>query len=200
MAEIKIEKKKPIWPWVVGLLVLAAIIGYFVFMVFMNDDDPGEKQDSNNITTVENDSIASASEISDYISYVNNPEMGLDHEFSSGAIEKLVSATRATAEALNVDIEADLSQANRYAGEITKDPSKLDHADKIKKAAQSITLALKKIQTEKFPQLESEYNEIATAEEQIDPATPTLQQKDTIKMYFDKAANLLNTIKNNYGK
>jgi hypothetical protein len=30
MAEIKIEKKKPVWPWIVALLIIAALI-YFVF-------------------------------------------------------------------------------------------------------------------------------------------------------------------------
>jgi hypothetical protein len=30
MAEIKIEKKKPVWPWIVVLLLIAAIV-YFIF-------------------------------------------------------------------------------------------------------------------------------------------------------------------------
>ena len=30
MAEIKIEKKKPIWPWFIAILVVAALI-YFIF-------------------------------------------------------------------------------------------------------------------------------------------------------------------------
>jgi len=31
MAEIKIEKKKPIWPWIVALLLIAAVV-YYVFL------------------------------------------------------------------------------------------------------------------------------------------------------------------------
>jgi hypothetical protein len=31
MAEIKIEKKKPIWPWIVAVLLISAIV-YFVFL------------------------------------------------------------------------------------------------------------------------------------------------------------------------
>ncbi|SFD50892.1 hypothetical protein [Flavobacterium phragmitis] len=31
MAEIKIEKKKPVWPWVVALLLIGAII-YYMFL------------------------------------------------------------------------------------------------------------------------------------------------------------------------
>jgi L-rhamnose mutarotase len=30
MAEIKIEKKKPIWPWIVALLLIAGVV-YYVF-------------------------------------------------------------------------------------------------------------------------------------------------------------------------
>jgi hypothetical protein len=31
MAEIKIEKKKPVWPWILLVLILAAVIYFFVF-------------------------------------------------------------------------------------------------------------------------------------------------------------------------
>lgn len=31
MAEIKIEKKKPIWPWIVAALIIGALL-YFVFV------------------------------------------------------------------------------------------------------------------------------------------------------------------------
>lgn len=31
MAEIKIEKKKPIWPWIVALLIIGALI-YYIFV------------------------------------------------------------------------------------------------------------------------------------------------------------------------
>lgn len=31
MAEIKIEKKKPVWPWIVAILIIAALI-YYVFV------------------------------------------------------------------------------------------------------------------------------------------------------------------------
>ncbi len=31
MAEIKIEKKKPIWPWIVAVLLIGALV-YFVFL------------------------------------------------------------------------------------------------------------------------------------------------------------------------
>lgn len=32
MAEIKIEKKKPVWPWIALLLVIAGLIYYIYFV------------------------------------------------------------------------------------------------------------------------------------------------------------------------
>ncbi|WP_202110872.1 hypothetical protein [Flavobacterium hydrocarbonoxydans] len=31
MAEIRIEKKKPIWPWVVAVVIITALL-YFIFL------------------------------------------------------------------------------------------------------------------------------------------------------------------------
>ncbi|WP_198528500.1 hypothetical protein [Flavobacterium sp. Root420] len=31
MAEIKIEKKKPIWPWIVAVLIIGALV-YYIFV------------------------------------------------------------------------------------------------------------------------------------------------------------------------
>ena len=44
MAEIKIEKKKPIWPWI--LLVLLIILGVYVYWTYndKNLDDPNETE------------------------------------------------------------------------------------------------------------------------------------------------------------
>lgn len=35
MAEIKIEKKKPIWPWIAALLIIGALIYY----IYVKDHD-----------------------------------------------------------------------------------------------------------------------------------------------------------------
>ncbi len=35
MAEIKIEKKKPIWPWVVAALLIVTLI----YFIFLNDNE-----------------------------------------------------------------------------------------------------------------------------------------------------------------
>ncbi|WP_162847690.1 hypothetical protein [Flavobacterium foetidum] len=53
MAEIKIEKKKPIWPWIVALLLIAAVVYY----VFLRDDDM-QNNSRTEIETISADSTA----------------------------------------------------------------------------------------------------------------------------------------------
>ena len=51
MAEIKIEKRKPVWPWIVALLIIGALIYY----IFVKDHDAsGESTiEVENTTTTE---------------------------------------------------------------------------------------------------------------------------------------------------
>lgn len=49
MAEIKIEKKKPIWPWIVAVVLIAALI----YFMFLNDDG----MQVQNTTEIENTTI-----------------------------------------------------------------------------------------------------------------------------------------------
>ncbi|CAM3549080.1 hypothetical protein [Flavobacterium chungbukense] len=61
MAEIKIEKKKPVWPWIVAILLIAAVAYY----VFAKDDETRndrsvetENAVSTDTTTLATDTIA----------------------------------------------------------------------------------------------------------------------------------------------
>jgi hypothetical protein len=53
MAEIKIEKKKPIWPWVVVVLLISALL-YFLFL----RDNETQTEDR---TEIENNTSANPS-------------------------------------------------------------------------------------------------------------------------------------------
>lgn len=207
MAEIKIKKKTPIWPWIVGILIVIALLLYFFVFANDNTDDADDVNTTDTEQVMDNNNgmndtadLAGISEITSYNSYISDPNMALDHEYTSGALSKLIAATKATADALNVDVNADITEANAKADAITSDPTSLTHANKIKDAAQSIAQALQTIQTEKFPQLKSQYKEVETAISNIDPDTPTLEEKDDVKAFFSKAGNLLTSIQNDHGK
>ncbi len=208
MAEIEIEKKNPIWPWILlAVLIIAALLYFFVWSDDGTDDvddmdDMNTEQVYDN-STVENDTadyqdtenMQYVALINEYDTYINDPQMGLDHEYTNAALMKLISAVDATADELGVSIEADLENARKEAQSVTKDPLKATHANSIKDSGKHILRALKTIQTEKFPDMSNAYSEIDSAFSKIDAGKETLNQKNEVKSFFNEVSNMLNSMK-----
>lgn len=207
MAEIKIKKKTPIWPWILGILAILLIVFFLIFTNNDNDDDDVSDDTTEMVTDDVNNgesedvmtlSSDANSQVEAYTTFIaKDPEMGLEHEYSHNALDKLIDATEAVATSLNVDIAADLNTARSNAGSITDDPLKVEHADKIKNAANIITQALGKIQTQKFPDMGNSLTELQDTVASIAPGTQTLEQKTAVKNFFNKAGEVLTNMKNN---
>lgn len=197
MAEIKIEKKKPIWPWILALLVVALII-YFLFFksttVITNESttindtvvDRTEVQDDGYI----NDDL---SDVAAFIAFVKSDDgaMTLDHEYSSTALTKLIDATEEVSSKSDFDSKMDLDNARKIAVDITQNPDATNHADNIKKATDMISTVLNNLQAAKFPNLKSEADKVTMSSQAISVKELALNQKEKIKGFFDDAANLL---------
>ena len=197
MAEIKIEKKKPIWPWILALLVLALII-YFLF--FKNTTVIKNETNTNRDTIVDRTEMQDDQYIDDnltdvaaFVAFVKNDDgkMTLDHEYSHNALTKLIDATEEISSKVNFDSKMDLDNARKFADEITKDPQATNHADNIKKSTDLISTVLVKVQEAKFPALKSEATKIKMASEAINVKELALNQKAKIKGFFDDSADLL---------
>jgi len=209
MAEIKIKKKTPIWPWILLIVVIVALL-YFLF--FVDDNDTVDMREDNTEVIMDNNVDDEAvgftnnetaglkenanSKIEIYSEYIADGKMGIDHVYSNGALEKLINATETTANALDVDISADLEIARDNATSITKDPYKVDHANKIKNAGTIIVNALGKIQEQKFPDMGDQISELRNSLMAIEPQIKTLNQKSEVKMFFEQASNILTNMVN----
>ena len=151
MAEIKIERKKPIIPWLLGLILLAAIIGgvYIAFYygnnaeeeaiaeeVTMNEIIPTETEvtGTNNLPAAVNDFILFANEEKQYA----NGEMEIHHQYTSDAIRKMADALVAIADkkgmADQMNVQELSKKLNADADAIQKNWKETDHADHIKQA------------------------------------------------------------------
>lgn len=191
MTEIKIEKKKPVSPWVLialGLLVAACAAWFF----FMRNDNawPLATADETVLIDVhENNNIVAA-----YVTFIDadTATMGLDHVYTSEAIAKLSDAIDAMAAEVGYDVKADIAKAKQLAMEITNDPMATNHADKIRSAADVLSTSLQHIQQAKYPGLSTEAADVKSAASAINPETLTLDQRDAVKSFFRKAADLLN--------
>ncbi len=190
MAEIKIEKKKAMWPWILIGLALLAIILYFVFF----NKQPDDRAMATNTDTTEQRALPGISAVEEYITYIQNRDTGsmsLDHNFSHDALTKLADATRETANKTGYDVQRDLDSVQHYTAIITDDPMENVHADNIKLAASLLSTALQRMQMEKFPLLVAEGDAVKNAANAIDVQTLTLDQKSAVYAFYSKAADLL---------
>ncbi len=184
MAEIKIEKKKRGWIWVLAALIIVAILAYF--LLFYNNNKPNEVTETDNVTNT-------TGPVAAYVSFVENSKekMSLDHAYTNEALLKLVDATKAKANEVGYVVGADLEKVKEYAEVVTEDAYETTHADYIRKSDDIITLELQNIQKAYYPDLADEAQKLKIASESIKPGVLTLDQKDAVKNFFAKAANIL---------
>jgi hypothetical protein len=196
MAEIKIEQKKQLWPWVLACLVIAVFLLYF--LVFR---DNGE----NTEVVIEAESITNTNEIdllaikenngtvAVYVNFIENnkEQMSLDHVYTNEALLTLIEATNAMANEVGYDVQADIEKVKEYAKMISSDPFETTHADNIRNADDILTNILQNIQKAKYPSLADEVAALKIASESIKLGVLTLDQKEAVKNYFAKAADLL---------
>jgi hypothetical protein len=200
MTEIKIEKKKLVWPWIV--LVLGLLFAAWYFFVGNDKADPTETKENTVVIDAqetadetalidvhENNSIVTA-----YIEFIdaNNATMGIDHVYTSEAFAKLTNAVDAMATGAGYDVKADIAKAKQLVDEITNEPMAAAHADKIRSGADVLSTCLQNIQQAKYPGLSAEAADVKRAASAIKPETLTLNQRDAVKPFFRKAADLLN--------
>jgi hypothetical protein len=196
MAEIKIEQKKPIWPWLlVGLIIVALLVYFLVFRD--NGENIEAVTEPDSITNTNKSDLLEVKEnngtVVAYVKFVENSEenMSLNHEYTNEALLKLIEATNAIANEVGYDVQADIEKARGYAKMIATDPFEKTHADNIRKADDILTNILQNIQKAKYPGLADEVAELKSASESIKLSVTTLEQKDEVKTFFIKAADLL---------
>jgi hypothetical protein len=196
MAEIKIEKKKSIWPWILLALLALGLIWFF----FLRDSDDNVEVEETTTeevviigeTGMENQAMNSTDAIANYSAYIGDMgKMGIDHEYSNGALNYLIDAVEAKANLLEVDVKADLEEARNNASEIKEEPYNVNHADLIKDSGEIITRALSTLQKAKFPNLSQDVANVDAAVSAIKKGELTLNQKNDVNKFFKSAESLL---------
>lgn len=181
MNEIQTEKQKPVWPWVLAVIVL----GVIVYLAFFKGDG--------NTATGTNAGTQPGNEVTGYFQLIDNDgeTMGISPDFTNEAVSRLMEATRATAEQNNVDISADLKSAQDHASTFTEDTFNTSRADTIRVVTGDLATALVKIQEARYPDLSKEANSLKAATVAIRADTLISEQEMEIKNFFRLAKDLL---------
>jgi hypothetical protein len=198
MAEIKIEQKKQIWPWLLVGLIIVAVIIYFMMNrdsenvseteVVTEEDYNAGTNDTNLLSIKENNSTVAA-----FVGFVENDtnRVSLDQSYINEAFIKLTAATSAMAEEIDYNIQSDLEKVNESTVLIENENFDSSSSKNIRNAADNSATALQNMQQAKYPWLAEEVEELKSASAEISAETKTLEQEDAVKNYFVKAADLL---------
>lgn len=194
MAEIKIEKKKQVWIW---LLIGLGILAVFVYYNGFRDSNEEMTEDPAVLTNLTEPKLIDVSEnnviVATYVNFAenDNKQMSLDHIYVNELLLKLNDAIHAMADEIGYELTINTDKVKEYAATITKEPFDISHADSIRKATDILTDALQNIQQAKYPGLVNEVTELRAASTSINPNVLTLDQRDQVKAFFRKAADLL---------
>ncbi|HLR76233.1 MAG TPA: hypothetical protein VK106_01145 [Balneolaceae bacterium] len=207
MADIDIEKQKPVWPWILAAVVIVIIILLIIFVGNSPEREVAENAPMEDTAAVEQpqqerfgSNAQNIAAVEGFVTFVNdhNEEMGMSHTYSHNAIDKEIDAIIAVADEMNYTIDADLGQAREFAQDITSDPKSERHAHKLSKTFRILTNALTGLQKAHFPELANQINAIGEDVSRLEEIADNfdhdellLDQKKTVKSYFNKSAQIL---------
>lgn len=219
MAEIKIEKKKPIWPWIlVGLIILGVAIYFLADSGTRNDreqsaygtgqeselksrdnksgDDNmvGKKRDTRVIGQSQSRNGKNDPAVDAYVAFVREDIKGENlkdnQEKVRQAFMQLTEACEAKAQQVGYK-SSNLHIAREHADQLVSSTSDATHSENIRATADILSDELANIQKSNFPDLDKEANKLKKASADIKPDEPITEQSQEIKSFLTEAADLL---------
>lgn len=212
MAEIKIEKKKPIWPWILLIIVLLAVIAYFVYTNSESDDyaddvnSEANNQMDDDIDDDINDSISyedavdfpdSTSAVMQYDQSISDStRIGTDSTYTKIALHNLSKAVTAKAAQYNLEGSKALEDLKNYSTQMdgmsdSRMPNSSGISKNFKAVSSNIVTVLQSLQTSKYPNLQKEVADLKQTSNKLTTATIE-KQKITLQAFFRKSNEVLN--------
>lgn len=210
MAEIKIRKKSPIWPWILLILIILAALWYFFIYLDTNDlDDADDVDDMNTTEQIDDDNYNSSendlnngTRMNSDTVYNPNGDNSLTATSSVVTIADanksmidLIDATRNKALSTNVNTGDDLKNQREKLVKVTSSTSANSWMPMFKDSGNQIITALQNIQKEKYPQLSSEVTDAQNSLQMIDASSSFEAQKANIDTFIRNVVITLNKMK-----
>jgi hypothetical protein len=212
MAEIDIQKKQrgPVWPWVLGAVLLLAAVG--LLLVFVGQDDPTVTEPRPTAAPVDLerpgvDPVRPANgAVEAYLEFGREPEevdvdMGRHHEYTQEGLQRAVAALDEVIRADTVGqrpLEERLDRVRDRADRITRDPASPEHANQVREAFTEIADLMEDVRGRRVPDqppVEERVRATREAAEAIDPGTPLLEQREAVRRFFRESGQALDRLR-----
>ncbi len=201
MAEIKVEKKKSNWPWV--LIILAILVVFFLLFMLTNGDN--DKDDIDEAVRDEQvidqykieestDNPYPENSVAGFLTHIEEGsyyQLGKDPDYTHEALYKLVQAVRETSFEVKYKPDEDFLQLDQ---EIDSIPAKREaeiQTDTLYDTGQTIISTMEDLQSERFPELSEEVQELRADLNAINSNTEMEEQTEIISSFFEQAAHVI---------
>jgi hypothetical protein len=193
MVEIHLQKKKrPIWPWILGLILAVLLVLFFV-LPFSDGEIPPP------LTPVGDTIVNTPPEVFEYIAFAQNgiPENERIEAWASEGIKKLSLAVSGIAQAsgtYNNEIAVYKSNAWNASEQILSEKNEEKKSELARSAFIATSDALRILKRKEFGHLEREIFNLRLSAELFDPNIFISNQTEAIDVFFKEAAAVLQTM------
>lgn len=220
MADINVERKGPsIWPWIIGLIVLALLIWALAEMLggdradtaaVVDDTVPRTTEVAPTTTTdpaaagTAAGAAAMPAAVQEFERWVDRrdsqADMGLQHQYTTNGLRQLADALESLAQrhgdrpAVQQSIQNMRQQADRLQ---QSDAASTQHANMTRDAFTSAADAMDTMHREYHPQatdVEGPVSQVRQAAQGIETGTPLLQQQERVQTFFDRSRDAVRTL------
>ena len=210
MAEIKIEKKKPIWPWILLVLILIAIVAFFIYQNqadddYMDDDNTDMVDDADNFmdtdttiydtTRYQNDGAASMTAVMEAMR--DSTRFGTDSTFTKTALHNLAKLTVAKARLMRVETSSALSDLEAYTMRTDTVDTRADSSNMasiFRDVTQDIVTVIETIANKNGMTNGEEVKQFKETSSKLNTTTTLAKQQKTIQTFFRQAHDVLHNM------
>jgi hypothetical protein len=204
VADINVERKGPsIWPWIIGLIVLALLIWAIAEMVRTDDRAVTTAPMAEEVTPapapVTETATMPAATQQFVTTCVQNgaQDMGREHEFTAECLRHLASAIEQTEQQtqqnVNVQQHTETMRQNAQQLEATPETSQ-QHSNFVREAALAASTAINQLHTAapgQQQQMADPANRVRETAEAIRPGQTLLDQREETNRFFRAAGDAL---------
>lgn len=212
MAEIKIEKKKPVWPWVILILVVLGIIAYFVYA---NDEDVNDDFDDDitneqvmDTTNTQSsyDSYNTGTTNSSYDQFMaydqsiaDSTRVAVDSSYTKKAFANLTKAVVQKADENNIEDSEALTDLRNFSSLITsistttKDTKGFKN---FKTASDKVVKVMEDIQKKAYPSLQTQVADLKKTAAKVDGSVMMNKQQEQLYAFLRQSRDVLQMMNN----
>lgn len=194
MAEIEVKKKKPVWPWIIGALVILVIIAFFVW------DDDEEQEAEENIQQIEqyetDENTANdypENDVAEYLALVDeayDEKLGEDEAYTSEALGKLVQAIEEKSHEMGVNPSDNLEKMSEDSTALDQEGELTIAASKIENTAREVVRNFEMLQGKASSDLSEEIADLKEDLNAITSAGEEDERSEAVTAFFQQAAEV----------